>query len=131
MKRIASVWALLAAIFFLVACTPKEYKFEVRMKEFKFEPDSLSVPAGTNVTLELKNEGTLEHEIVIMLLGKNVTLPFDEDDEANIYWEAELPKGESQVVSFVAPAEPGVYELVCGTAGHLEQGMKGTLEVTE
>lgn len=131
MKKFAFGCFLILGVIFLSACAPKEYKFDVTMKEFEFIPDTFSVPAGSSVTLELKNEGALEHELVIMLLDVNATLPFDEDDEAQIYWEAELQPDENQVVSFVAPATPGEYELVCGTAGHLEQGMKGTLIVTE
>lgn len=131
MRKSLLIYILVFVAFILTACAPKEYKLKLTMKEFEYNPNSVKVPAGAKVTLELKNEGTLEHELVIMVLGAKATLPFDEDDETNIYWEAELKPGEDQVVSFVAPAEPGEYELVCGTAGHLEQGMKGILTVTE
>ena len=130
-RKIGYFYVLIILITVLAACTPKEYKFNIKLEEFKFIPDSFSVPAGAQVTLELENTGALEHELVIMLLGKQATLPFDDDDESNIFWEAELLPGTNQTFTFVAPSEPGEYQLVCGTAGHLEQGMKGTLTVTE
>jgi len=123
-----SVLAILAAIV-LTACGPKAVSFDVEMKDFAFEPNTWEVPAGAKVTLNLTNTGTQEHEYVIMILGKDVTLPFDDDDEPNIFWEHEVLPGEAATVEFTAPTEPGVYNIVCGTAGHLEQGMEGTLTV--
>ena len=113
----------------LTACGPKAVTFDVELKDFAFEPNVWEVPSGAKVTLNLTNTGTQEHEYVIMVLGKDVTAPFSDDDEPNIYWEHEVQPGESATVEFTAPTEPGVYNIVCGTAGHLEQGMEGTLTV--
>jgi uncharacterized cupredoxin-like copper-binding protein len=121
----------LAAVLLLSACGPKKTELNVDMTDFKFTPDTYEVPAGGEVTLNLNNKGTLEHEYVIMIQGKQATTPFDADDEPNVYWEKELQSGTSETVTFTAPSEPGEYEVVCGTAGHLEQGMKATLTVTE
>jgi uncharacterized cupredoxin-like copper-binding protein len=66
-----------------------------------------------------------------MVLGKDATLPFDTDDENNVFWKTELDRGESATVTFTAPGEPGGYEVVCSTPGHLEQGMQARLIVTE
>jgi plastocyanin len=123
-----SVLVMLAAMV-LTACGPKAVTFDVEMKDFAFEPNTWEVPAGANVTLNLTNTGTQEHEYVIMILGKDVTLPFDDDDEPNIFWEHEVEPGGTATVEFTAPTEPGVYNIVCGTAGHLEQGMEGTLTI--
>jgi uncharacterized cupredoxin-like copper-binding protein len=122
------ILVILAALT-LASCGPKSSTFDVTMSEYKFEPNTWEVPAGGKVTLNLTNAGTLEHEFVLMVLGKNATTPFSDDDEGNIFWEHELPMGESATVEFTAPTEPGVYQVVCGTAGHLEQGMQGTLTV--
>jgi uncharacterized cupredoxin-like copper-binding protein len=113
----------------LSACGSKQVKLSVEMKDFAYTPNSYSVPAGKPVSLELKNMGTLVHEFVIMKKGVQATLPFDDDDEANIYWEKELEAGENATVEFTAPSEAGTYQVVCGTAGHLEQGMQATMEV--
>lgn len=113
----------------LTACGPKSATLDVDMKEYTFSPSTLEVSAGATVTLNLSNSGTLEHEMVIMLLGKDVTVPFDDDDEPNIFWEAELEAGQSSTIEFTAPSEPGVYNVVCGIPAHLEQGMRATLTV--
>lgn len=120
---------LILPVIVLSACGPKKVNLDVDMKEYKFTPDVLEVPAGAEVTVNLSNSGTLEHEMVIMVLGKQATAPFDDDDEPNIYWEHELEAGQSAAVSFTAPSEPGEYQIVCGIPAHLEQGMVGKLIV--
>lgn len=132
-KQSFLVLVLLAslALLTLSACAPKAVTLTVDMKEFAFIPDTFTVPAGAKVTVQMTNSGTLDHEMVIMVFGKEATPPFDDDDEPNIYWEHELKPGESATVEFTAPTEPGTYQVVCGTAGHLEAGMKGTLVVTK
>ena len=125
---LVSAMVLLTALI-LTACGPKAVTFDVTMKDFAFEPNAWEVPAGAKVTLNLTNAGTQEHEYVIMVLGKSATTPFDDDDEPNVYWEHEVQAGGAETVEFTAPTEPGDYEIVCGTSGHLEQGMQGTLTV--
>jgi len=128
-KRITYVLILLGMVV-LSACVSKKTSLDAKMKEFAFIPDSITVPTGSEVGLNLENIGTLEREYVIMILDKEASVSFGDDDEANIYWEQELPAGESTTVQFTAPSEPGVDQVVCGTAGHLKQGMKGKLIVT-
>lgn len=124
-----TVLLVLPLIIILTACGPQKVTLNVDMKEYRFDPDVLEVPAGAEVTVNLSNSGTLEHEMVIMVLGKQATAPFDDDDEPNIYWEHELEAGQSAVVSFTAPSEAGEYQIVCGIPAHLEQGMVGKLIV--
>lgn len=128
-KLLVLVLSVLVLSFALSACGPKKVTIDVDMKDFSFDPADIEVPAGAEVTVNLVNSGTVEHEMVIMLLGKDATAPFDDDDEANIFWEAELEAGMSETVIFTAPTEPGTYQLVCGTPTHLELGMVGTFTV--
>lgn len=130
MKKLA-VLVLFVLVFSiaLTACGPKAVTIDVDMKDFTFTPADLELPAGAEVTVNLVNSGTVEHEMAIMLLGKDATPPFDDDDEANIYWETELEPGMSETVTFTAPSEPGTYQLVCGIPTHLELGMVGTVTV--
>jgi len=99
------------------------------MTDFKFEPVQNTIPAGKEITLKLTNDGAVLHEYVIMKLGQTVGEKFGPEDEENIYWEAEVDTGETATVTFTAPSEPGEYEIVCGTEGHLEAGMVGKLFV--
>lgn len=133
-KRAALIVLALALSLTLAACgggqpSGASTNPKVEMSDFVFSPTELTVPAGAEITLELSNKGTVEHELVIMKQGTEATAPFDEDDEGNIYWEAELEAGESEAFTFTAPSEPGEYQIVCGIPGHLEAGMVGTLTV--
>lgn len=101
----------------------------VQMTEFQFQPSSFTVPAGEEITLDASNNGAIEHNFVIMNKGTQVTSPFDADDESNVYWQVAVSPGESTSTSFTAPSDPGDYQVVCKTAGHVEAGMSGTLTV--
>lgn len=102
---------------------------KVDMVEFMFEPADYSIPAGQEITLDLSNNGAVVHEFVIMKFGTNVGENFGPEDEANIYWEAELDPGRSDSLTFTAPNEPGEYQIVCGTEGHYQAGMVAKLIV--
>lgn len=130
MKRISLI-IMLAALFMLVlsACGPKTADITVTMNEYNFSPNRLEVPANAQVNLTLINDGTLEHEFVLMNFGTLATQPFSDDDEDNIFWEKEMEPASSEVVTFTAPGQAGEYEVVCGIPEHLEQGMQATLIV--
>jgi uncharacterized cupredoxin-like copper-binding protein len=132
-KTIFTILILLIAAIALSACGTgsSEAKLSVDMKDFTFTPAEVSVPANSEVTLDLSNSGTLEHEWVILNQGEQISAPFNDDDEEKIFWEAELAPGADETFTFTAPSEPGEYTLVCGTAGHFEAGMIGKLTVTE
>ena len=99
------------------------------MTDFMFDPDTFTVPAGETITLELSNNGAVEHEFVIMNFATGVGDDFGDEDEANIYWEAELEAGVSGTFTFTAPSQPGDYQIVCGSEGHYVAGMVGSLTV--
>lgn len=125
---------LLLAGLVLSSCggAPGTAELTVDMAEFMFEPAQLSVPANAQVTINLSNSGSLEHELVIMKMGEEVTAPVNEDAiEGKVFWEHELEAGSSETLQFQTPSEPGTYQIICGIVGHLEQGMEGTLTVTQ
>jgi uncharacterized cupredoxin-like copper-binding protein len=130
--RIAIFLSIMAIMMVLLsACGSKSSKLNVEMSDFKFIPDTFTVPAGANVSLTLKNSGALEHSFVIMKSGTTASVPFSQADQANIYFQVKVEAGQSTTTSFTAPSAPGNYEVVCNIAGHLEQGMKATLTVTQ
>lgn len=102
---------------------------KVDMTDFMFDPNVYTIPAGETITLELANNGAIAHEFVIMNFGTEVGEDFGDEDEVNIFWEAELEPGESGTYTFTAPSEPGGYQIVCGTEGHYMAGMVGSLTV--
>jgi uncharacterized cupredoxin-like copper-binding protein/mono/diheme cytochrome c family protein len=74
-----------------------------------FEPKEVTIPANTDVTFTLPNDGVSTHDFSIDALGIQVS----------------LPPGETQTVVVNAP--PGSYEYYCNVPGHKEAGMVGTL----
>lgn len=129
MIRKLFVLCVLGGMLLLAGCGPKAVTMNLDLVEYSFTPNLIEVPAGAEVTVTMQNKGTLEHELVIMLLGQQVTTPFDDDDEPNIYWEHELQPGKVETVTFTAPAEKGTYQVVCGIPTHVELGMVATLIV--
>jgi plastocyanin len=105
-------------------------ELEISMTEFAFAPDEVSVPAGEEVTLNLENNGDVEHDWVLMERDYSAEPPFNEQDQAHVLREYKLPAGESQTYTFTAPNDPGEYQIVCSIDGHLESGMDGALTVT-
>jgi uncharacterized cupredoxin-like copper-binding protein len=134
-KKWFPVSFLLAFVLVLNACgrtgDGASTNLTVELTDFKFTPDTFTVPAGEEITLAVNNKGAVEHEFVIMKLGTEVSSPFNDDDEGNIFWEVELEKGASETLTFTAPSEPGEYQISCGTPGHHEAGMIGKLIVVK
>jgi plastocyanin len=83
---------------------------EVELDDFYFEPTVLKGRAGSQVTLELKNEGSTEHNFTIDSQG------IDKDVEA----------GEDAKVSVTIP-QSGEISFYCKY--HKSMGMAGALEV--
>jgi uncharacterized cupredoxin-like copper-binding protein/mono/diheme cytochrome c family protein len=76
-----------------------------------FEPTEVTIPANTDVTFTLPNDGVTVHNFSVDELGISV----------------DQPPGESQTAVINAP--PGTYEYYCNVPGHKEAGMVGTLIV--
>jgi plastocyanin len=125
------VYLILLPALILSACAGGKPSSEIKveMTDFAFTPNRYSVPAGEQITLNAIHEGLVEHDFVIMKLNTDVGGHFDENDLVNVYWQIKIQSGQSQMVTFKAPSEPGAYQIVCGMAGHVEAGMVGTLEV--
>jgi uncharacterized cupredoxin-like copper-binding protein len=93
------------------------------MTDFQFQPNQFTVPAGQEITFNSTNNGAVVHNFVIMKYGTTAGDMFDEEDIPNVYWEVEIQPGGSVNTTFTAPTEPGEYEVVCRTEGHIASGM--------
>lgn len=94
---------------------PAAAPIAVSASEYRFEPASLTAPAG-EVTFRITNTGTVEHEFEIF-----------EGDQVVDEIEGLVP---GLTRDLTVTLEAGDYTYVCKLAGHEEQGMKGTLTVT-
>lgn len=104
-------------------------KINVTLTDFQFQPSQFTVPAGQEISFSGANNGAVVHNFVIMKLGTAAGPMFEDDDVPNVYWEVELLPGASVDTTFTAPSEPGEYEVVCRTEGHIASGMTAKLTV--
>jgi uncharacterized cupredoxin-like copper-binding protein len=122
----------------------------VELGEFYFKPARLELPSGQTVTLQVINNGKVEHEPMI---GREVRRHegkvegFEKDFFAGIEvkytiekgsvereeehgFEVELEPGGKATLTFTIPADRrGEWEIGCFVPGHYEAGMKGVLIV--
>lgn len=84
-------------------------EFIITGTEFAFDPEELTVPADTEITITLVNNGVVEHDISI--------------DELDFHLMAQ--PGETLSATLTIPA--GIYMIYCAVPGHHEAGMMGTL----
>jgi uncharacterized cupredoxin-like copper-binding protein len=77
----------------------------------------VTLKAGTPVTFEARNEGTISHALVISGAGVNLATK-----------DLEFGPGTSETISATLAA--GTYTFICPVDGHAAQGMKGTITVT-
>ncbi len=103
-----------------------------------FEPDAISLKAGTRVTIQYINDGVLPHNLVVLRSEDDLDdlgaaayeaeatgfVPLDEKDKLIAYTGLAAP-GATVTVTFVVPP-PGEYTFVCLFPGHYNV-MLGTL----
>jgi plastocyanin len=73
----------------------QEQSFRLTIKDHKFEPMELEVPANTKVTLRVKNEDPTAEEF----------------ESSTLHREKVVPAGK-EVSIFVGPLKPGRYEFI-------------------
>jgi uncharacterized cupredoxin-like copper-binding protein len=131
MKKFLSGTVLVLALsLVLAACGSKGTTLNVSTTDTGYDSPTYTVPAGVEVTLNMTNKGSVEHEFAILKLGQHVTPPFGDKDEDKIFWELDgVEAGKTKSDTFTAPTEPGEYDVICGIPGHIELGMVATLIV--
>jgi nitrite reductase (NO-forming) len=95
-----------------VAATGEPRTVEVSLREFSVTPSTVEVPAGSPLTLEVTNDGTMPHDLKL---------------EGEVGTDL-LQPGESQTVE-LGPIE-ATSEAWCTVPGHKQAGMTMTIEVT-
>jgi uncharacterized cupredoxin-like copper-binding protein len=109
---------------------------EVTTTDFQFSPNSWTVPAGEEISIDITNEGSVLHEWVLMRPGVNIDSEADLPDTEEellaefVYVEDEVEAGASKTLSFTAP-DAGTYQVICAIETHFDAGMEGTLTVAE
>ena len=131
MKKIFTCIVLVLALsLILTACGSNKATLNVIATDKGYDSPTYTVPAGAEVTVNLTNTGSLQHEFAVLKLGQHVEPPFGEKDEDKILWELDgVDAGTTKSDTFTAPTEPGEYDIICGIPGHIELGMIATLIV--
>ncbi len=112
--------------------------------EMKFDKTALTVPAGAEVHVVLKNNATmstLPHNWVLVKTGTEASVAaaglkrgdpagyIDTMDRDMLAFTPLAKPGETTEVTFTAPSETGTYPYICTMPGHYML-MKGLLTVT-
>ena len=131
MKKIVFVVMLLS--IFVAACQADgpSTRLTIELKDFSIAPNTMAVPAGSEIQIKVINHGSMVHNFYIMKYGTDVGDMFDEEDIASAYWEVEVQPDDTLTSTLTTPYQPGIYQIVCGIPGHLQSGMVGTLDVVE
>lgn len=133
MKKVFVVLAVLLSLI-LGACgglNSPSTTIDVTLTDFQFQPSHFTIPAAQEITFKASNNGAVVHNFVIMKLGTTAGDMFDDEDRPNVYWENELQPGSSANTTFLAPTDPGEYEVICTTPGHILSGMTAKLTVVQ
>jgi len=124
---------LFVCMVLLVACgnveesKPPVSSISIEMSEFKFSPADIVVFAGQEISLNLSNNGAVEHDFSILKKGASAQIPFDREKQAaDILFEARLGANKSGQYKFILP-DAGEYQVICGIQGHVEAGMVGKM----
>ncbi len=146
MSKVSAIAGLLCGV--LLLCLPgcakkKEVRLELASvgETMAYDKKELTVPAGSRVTVVLKNNATspvMTHNWVLVYKGKTdevgtaaIKVSAEQGhlpENSNIITHTPLSKpGETVQVTFDAPP-PGTYEFLCTTPGHYLQ-MRGTFVV--
>ena len=83
--------------------------------EYSFDPETIVLSGGGELTIELENQGTLAHNLRVF------------DGGSDIGGTPTFPGGEKR--SGTVELEPGEYELICTVGDHADLGMTGELTV--
>jgi plastocyanin len=106
----------------LLAATPTR-RIAVKMGDYRFTPDKITVRAGESVQLQLTNTDSLTPH--------NFTL---KAENAGLNVDTDVSAGKTEVVD-ITPLAPGTYKFYCNKKllffkSHRARGMEGTLVVT-
>jgi len=122
MRAVAVALTTFATVALLTACgsgggSQPAGSIAVKMTEFSYSPDTVSVPAG-KVTFWLVNSGSAAHDLIIR------------DGNNNRVAASELIQAGNSEAFTVDNLAAGQYTFFCDQPGHEQSGTKGKLTVT-
>ena len=135
MKRLAILLAMALLALFAVACGggaessgPEPVTLDFTgYDEFRYDPTSVTVNTGSQVTVNFENVGVLEHN---WMLAASTVDPAEasEGDALGGATSGLIPGGTTKSFTFTAPP-PGTYQILCTVPGHAAAGMRAEFTV--
>jgi glucose/arabinose dehydrogenase/uncharacterized cupredoxin-like copper-binding protein len=101
--------------------TVAQTEVTVEMVDIDFNPNEFTIPANTDVTITLPNNGAALHTFVIS--------DHNNENVPNLGIKVEVQPGQTGTVTVNAP--PGDYYFFCDVPGHEAAGMFGTMHVVQ
>src|SRR5262245_45450261 len=100
-KKIVVIGSLLVLLLSSCRAGGPSTTIDVTTTDFAFTPNTFTIPAGQEITLNVINNGAVVHNFVIMKLGTNVGDAFGEEDQENVFWEErDIQPGSDLSVTF-------------------------------
>ncbi len=127
MKQLQSLIVAATIAALAAGCAPQGGAVNATLTEMKITLDRASVPAGP-VTFNVKNNGTVEHELVVLRtdvaedkIPADAEEPGRVDETGSLGETGEVPVGTSKSFTVTLPA--GRYVLMCNEPAHYAAGM--------
>ena len=127
MKKLFVVGALLAGLTVSSAPVSAREAVTIRFHYSHFEPSVVTVAAGVQVTVTLRNDDPIDHEWIVGPPDVHeVHRHGVEAVHAGRAMEVTVPALSTRTTTITFDA-PGEYAYICHLPGHEEYGMKGVL----
>lgn len=137
---------LVFALMFVAACgggeeeaAPQAIELDVVQNDIYYgdsdtnasSPPTWTIPANNRFSVNMTNNGALEHNFAIVKAGETVPDVFNADTDGDIILQESglTAPGSTAPYSFAGLA-PGEYTVICTVAGHYP-GMQGRIVVTD
>jgi uncharacterized cupredoxin-like copper-binding protein len=126
-KTLFAISVALAGLLSASCGAPPADNVTIRFHYSHFEPAVVTVPAGTRVTITLRNDDPIDHEWIIGPPDiHEIHRHGTEAVHAGRATEVSVPALSTRVTTIVFD-DPGSFEYICHLPGHEEYGMRGTL----
>ena len=132
-RIVRTVSVVIAAVALAAGCSGGSGAptVKVALTEFKIAPDPTSVKSG-DVTFDVTNDGTTEHEMVLIKTDEApADLPMENgeaSEDGSVGEVADLAAGSSGTLK--VQLDPGTYVMICNLPGHYTSGMRTAFTVS-
>ena len=127
MKKLWVLGALLAGLTVSSAPVSAKEAVTIRFHYSHFEPNVVTVRAGTQVTITLRNDDPIDHEWIVGPADVHeVHRHGTEAVHAGRATEVTVPALSTRTTTITFD-DPGEFAYICHLPGHEEYGMKGML----